>query len=97
MPSIVSPMPQPLPAYLRDYTPAAPPSPSPSSPSAASAAPAARWGGVPPSIISPAFTPATTPSTPVPVPVNSAESEVPKRLLKELPEVTCVVRARIPT
>jgi hypothetical protein len=25
------------------------------------------------------------------------ESEVPKKLMKELPEVSCIVRARIPT
>jgi GTP cyclohydrolase II len=55
------------------------------------------WGGVPPSIISPAFTPATTPGTPNLTGVPVDESEVPKKLMKELPEVSCIVRARIPT
>ncbi|KAF8245935.1 GTP cyclohydrolase II [Wilcoxina mikolae CBS 423.85] len=55
------------------------------------------WGGVPPSIISPAFTPATTPGTPNLTGVPVEESEVPKKLMKELPEVSCIVRARIPT
>ena len=66
-------------------------------------------GGIPPSIISPAFTPLTSPSTPTPaaaaeqlaVPVGIDEQHsrrpVPRKLMKQLPEVTCIVRARIPT
>ncbi|KAK9448106.1 GTP cyclohydrolase II-domain-containing protein [Limtongia smithiae] len=59
---------------------------------------------LPPSIISPAFTPASTvPSTPAPIPVLSNTSSVdtaagpPSSLPAVLPEVECVVRARIPT
>ncbi|KAI0429476.1 GTP cyclohydrolase II-domain-containing protein [Xylaria sp. FL1042] len=63
----------------------------------------------PPSLLSPAFTPPATPGTTTPrseqprgVPVDSSipsggcGSKKP-RLLETLPEVTCVVRARIPT
>jgi hypothetical protein len=60
--------------------------------------PSRAW--VPPSIISPAFTPVTTPGTPTLGPQQglSVEShEIPKKLMKELPDVTCIVRARIPT
>jgi len=60
--------------------------------------------GVVPSIISPAFTPATSmPGTPMlgpqpGIPMDySAPTEVTKKLMKELPEVSCIVRARIPT
>jgi hypothetical protein len=55
---------------------------------------------VPPSIISPAITPASTPGTPNLGPLPGAPVEackVPERLMKELPEVACSVRARIPT
>jgi len=60
----------------------------------------------PPSLLSPAFTPPATPGTSTPaldrdarsVPVDtSTASEPPPRLLETLPEVNCVVRARIPT
>ncbi|KAH8153851.1 uncharacterized protein LAJ45_01618 [Morchella importuna] len=59
---------------------------------------------VPPSCLSPAFTPpATTPGTPVlgaakgvPIEEGATATRHPK-LLKELPEVNCIVRARIPT
>ena len=66
-------------------------------------------GGIPPSIISPAFTPLTSPGTPTPaaaaeqlaVPAGVDEQHshrpVPRKLMKQLPEVTCIVRARIPT
>ncbi|KAL7270478.1 GTP cyclohydrolase II [Rhizina undulata] len=54
--------------------------------------------GVPPSILSPAFTPPATPSMPllragVPVEVVGRQP----KLMKQLPEVNCIVRARIPT
>ncbi|KAH7380556.1 hypothetical protein DE146DRAFT_749398 [Phaeosphaeria sp. MPI-PUGE-AT-0046c] len=61
----------------------------------------------PPSIISPAFTPPATPGTSTPshprpprsIPVDtSTATQTPRpELLKELPEVDCEVRARIPT
>ncbi|KAK9316228.1 GTP cyclohydrolase II-domain-containing protein [Lipomyces starkeyi] len=51
---------------------------------------------LPPTIISPSFTPDTVPSTPVPIPVISTPQ--PSDGLPDiLPEVECVVRARIPT
>ncbi|KAK9238309.1 GTP cyclohydrolase II-domain-containing protein [Lipomyces kononenkoae] len=51
---------------------------------------------LPPTIISPSFTPVTVPSTPVPIPVISTPQ--PSESLPDiLPEVECVVRARIPT
>ncbi|KAK9370880.1 GTP cyclohydrolase II-domain-containing protein [Lipomyces kononenkoae] len=51
---------------------------------------------VPPTIISPSFTPVTVPSTPVPIPIISTPQ--PSDGLPDiLPEVECVVRARIPT
>ncbi|KAK9466525.1 GTP cyclohydrolase II-domain-containing protein [Lipomyces arxii] len=51
---------------------------------------------VPPSLISPSFTPLTVPSTPVPILVTSTPP--PSSGLPDvLPEVECVVRARIPT
>lgn len=53
-----------------------------------------------PSLISPPFTPTTTPGSPTlgPQPGIPVESvQVPEKLMKELPEVSCVVRARIPT
>lgn len=55
---------------------------------------------VPPSCLSPAFTPpTTTPGTPVlrAVPVEEGLPAKQPKLLKELPEVSCIVRARIPT
>ncbi|KAI0967130.1 GTP cyclohydrolase II-domain-containing protein [Xylaria arbuscula] len=70
---------------------------------------AAADGLPPPSLLSPAFTPPATPGTTTPrsekprsVPVDStipsggAGTKKP-RLLETLPEVNCVVRARIPT
>ncbi|KAK9480539.1 GTP cyclohydrolase II-domain-containing protein [Lipomyces japonicus] len=51
---------------------------------------------VPPSLVSPAITPFTVPSTPVPVPVTTTYAPS-KGLPETLPEVECVVRARIPT
>lgn len=60
----------------------------------------------PPSLISPAFTPPGTPGTATPsyerpansIPVDSTLSSTPApRLLDALPNVNCVVRARIPT
>lgn len=55
-----------------------------------------------PSIISPAFTPSAVPGTPNLGPMgdhmeDNKEIKVPKKLMKELPEVQCIVRARIPT
>ncbi|CCX30154.1 GTP cyclohydrolase-2 [Pyronema domesticum] len=55
-----------------------------------------------PSIISPAFTPSAVPGTPNLGPMgdhmeDNKETKVPKKLMKELPEVQCIVRARIPT
>ncbi len=57
----------------------------------------------PPTILSPAFTPPSTPGSETPsqkepksVPVNTI-SQKPPKLLDTLPEVNCVVRARIPT
>lgn len=58
----------------------------------------------PPTLISPAFTPPSTPGTETPsiqkeaksIPVDTA-SQRPPQLLDTLPEVNCVVRARIPT
>lgn len=53
---------------------------------------------VPPSILSPAFTPPTTPGTrALGVPVGTEVAGRTLKLPKELPEVNCVVRARIPT
>lgn len=67
-------------------------------------------GPPPPSLLSPAFTPPATPGTPTPgdaqhlksipvdstIPTGGAGSKRP-RLLETLPEVQCIVRARIPT
>lgn len=58
----------------------------------------------PPTLLSPAFTPPSTPGTDTPssqkeirsIPVEQT-SQPPPRLLESLPEVNCVVRARIPT
>ena len=57
----------------------------------------------PPTLLSPAFTPPSTPGSEFPshreprsVPVDTA-AERPPRLLDILPEVNCIVRARIPT
>lgn len=58
----------------------------------------------PPNLISPAFTPPSTPGSATPavlkdaksVPVDTSQEPRPK-LLEKLPEVNCVVRARIPT
>ncbi|MCJ1350802.1 MAG: GTP cyclohydrolase II [Icmadophila ericetorum] len=58
----------------------------------------------PPTLLSPAFTPPATPGTGTPalhrepksVPVDTTHEKPPK-LLETLPEVNCVVRARIPT
>ena len=58
----------------------------------------------PPTLLSPAFTPPSTPGAGTPpihkearsVPVDTA-SQKPPKLLDTLPEVNCVVRARIPT
>ncbi|KAK9244450.1 GTP cyclohydrolase II-domain-containing protein [Lipomyces tetrasporus] len=51
---------------------------------------------LPPTIISPSFTPDTVPSTPVPIPVISTP-QPSDGLPDVLPEVECIVRARIPT
>lgn len=61
----------------------------------------------PPSIISPAFTPPATPGTwtpshprpprSIPVDTSAATQTLRPELLKQLPEVDCEVRARIPT
>ncbi|KZF19863.1 hypothetical protein L228DRAFT_263207 [Xylona heveae TC161] len=63
-----------------------------------------RHENPPPALISPAFTPPATPGTGTPAISREAESipvdtsnEEPQRLLEALPEVNCVVRARIPT
>lgn len=57
----------------------------------------------PPTLLSPAFTPPSTPGSDTPsrkeprsVPVDTT-SQKPPKLLDTLPEVNCVVRARIPT
>lgn len=58
----------------------------------------------PPTLLSPAFTPPATPGTGTPalqrepksVPVDTTNEQPPK-LLATLPEVNCIVRARIPT
>lgn len=71
---------------------------SPSSPHSRSGSPP------PPNLISPAFTPPLTPEshTPaaeperLPVAINAPASK-PQKLLQTLPEVECIVRARIPT
>ncbi|KAH0537950.1 GTP cyclohydrolase II [Glutinoglossum americanum] len=66
---------------------------------------------VPPSLVSPAFTPPATPGTGTPalqreaasVPVDSSDEvnggvgSLKPKLLEKLPEVRCIVRARIPT
>ena len=60
--------------------------------------------GPPPSLISPAFTPPSTPGIGTPalqreaksVPVDTS-NEPPAKHLEQLPEVQCLVRARIPT
>ncbi|KAL9600206.1 MAG: hypothetical protein Q9219_003349 [cf. Caloplaca sp. 3 TL-2023] len=59
----------------------------------------------PPNLISPAFTPPLTPEihTPTlepdtrPIPISHAPPRKPQKLLQTLPEVECIVRARIPT
>ncbi len=59
---------------------------------------------LPPTLISPAFTPPSTPGSVTPrthkeprsIPVDTA-SQRPPKLLDTLPDVNCVVRARIPT
>ncbi|CAL8575748.1 GTP cyclohydrolase II [Xanthoria parietina] len=70
-----------------------------------SSSPHSRAGSPPPpNLISPAFTPPLTPEShtpavdpePVPVPVNVSAPR-PQKLLQKLPEVECIVRARIPT
>ncbi|KAL8708057.1 MAG: hypothetical protein Q9220_006989 [cf. Caloplaca sp. 1 TL-2023] len=70
-----------------------------------SSTPHSRSGSPPPpNLISPAFTPPLTPEShtpavkpdPRPVIVNGASSK-PQKLLQTLPEVECIVRARIPT
>ena len=58
----------------------------------------------PPTLLSPAFTPPATPGNGTPllnkeprsVPINTA-SQRPPRLVETLPQVECIVRARIPT
>ncbi|KAK0515450.1 hypothetical protein JMJ35_001484 [Cladonia borealis] len=58
----------------------------------------------PPILVSPAFTPPSTPGTATPpihkgirsIPVDTT-SQKPPKLLDQLPQVDCVVRARIPT
>ena len=63
-----------------------------------------RHERLPPTLLSPAFTPPTTPGTHTPstrrelrgLPVDTT-SEAPHKLLDALPEVNCMVRARIPT
>lgn len=58
----------------------------------------------PPTLLSPAFTPPTTPGNGTPllhkeprsIPIDTTSQRAPK-LLDTLPEVNCVVRARIPT
>ena len=59
---------------------------------------------LPPTVVSPAFTPPSTPGSVTPkthkeprsIPVDSA-SQRPPKLVDQLPNVNCVVRARIPT
>ncbi|KAI4121398.1 MAG: hypothetical protein LQ347_006873 [Umbilicaria vellea] len=59
----------------------------------------------PAALLSPAFTPPSTPGTNTPglerepksIPVDTASRKPPPKLLDRLPEVNCVVRARIPT
>ncbi|KAM5350353.1 hypothetical protein ACJ41O_006858 [Fusarium nematophilum] len=86
------------------------PAPSASASASASAQPETPIGQPPPpSLLSPAFTPPATPGTATPttagprgIPVDSSipsggcGSKRPK-LLETLPEVECIVRARIPT
>ncbi|KAL8681992.1 MAG: hypothetical protein Q9186_001934 [Xanthomendoza sp. 1 TL-2023] len=72
---------------------------------ASSASPHSRDGSPPPpNLISPAFTPPLTPESHTPavqpephsIPVDAPSSK-PQKLLHILPEVECIVRARIPT
>ncbi|KAL8721842.1 MAG: hypothetical protein Q9225_001556 [Loekoesia sp. 1 TL-2023] len=95
LPSYLSPVyaPQPLSSrHIPDY------SLNSSSPSSRAASPP------PPNLISPSFTPPLTPeahtpaieSEPHPVAVN-AIGQKPQKLLHTLPQVECIVRARIPT
>ncbi|CAO1597645.1 GTP cyclohydrolase II [Xanthoria calcicola] len=95
LPSHISPVytPKPLSSRIPEYS--LDPSSSPQS----------RAGSPPPpNLISPAFTPPLTPEShtptvdpePVPVPDN-ATAPRPQKLLQKLPEVECIVRARIPT
>ncbi|KAL8769647.1 MAG: hypothetical protein Q9209_004444 [Squamulea sp. 1 TL-2023] len=95
LPSHISPVyaPKPLSSRIPDYSLTS----SSSSPSRAGSPP-------PPNLISPAFTPPLTPEshTPVvepdlhPISVNVTALR-PQKLLQTLPEVECIVRARIPT
>ncbi|KAI5846959.1 GTP cyclohydrolase II-domain-containing protein [Tricharina praecox] len=112
MPSLISPMPQLFGSgYIsaRDLSPSPAP---PMSRTESLRSLEGGWGGsnspggsgAVPSIISPAFTPATSmPGTPMlgpqpGIPVDhNAPTEVTKKLMKELPNVQCIVRARIPT
>ena len=59
---------------------------------------------LPATLLSPAFTPPSTPGTGTPAPQREPKailvdtsSQRPPKLLEKLPEVNCVVRARIPT
>ncbi|KAL8699243.1 MAG: hypothetical protein Q9201_006109 [Fulgogasparrea decipioides] len=96
LPSSVSPVyaPKPLSAW-----------PIPEYSLTSSSSPHSRSGSPPPpNLISPAFTPPLTPeshtpaihSEPRPVALNAAVTK-PQKLLQTLPEVECIVRARIPT
>ncbi|KAL8805536.1 MAG: hypothetical protein Q9182_001905 [Xanthomendoza sp. 2 TL-2023] len=72
----------------------------------ASSSPQSRAGSPPPpNLISPAFTPPLTPESHTPavqpeshsISLNAATPSKPQKLLQNLPEVECIVRARIPT
>lgn len=73
--------------------------------SLASSSPDSRGASPPPpNLISPAFTPPLTPESHTPAIVHESEpvvvdaaSQKPQKLLQTLPEVECIVRARIPT
>ncbi|KAL8831921.1 MAG: hypothetical protein Q9170_005083 [Blastenia crenularia] len=95
LPSHLSPVyaPKPLSSrHIADYNPDA------STPSSRAASPPPR------NLISPAFTPPLTPESHTPaighdipaLPIN-VSTQRPQKLLQKLPEVECIVRARIPT
>ncbi|KAG9786607.1 GTP cyclohydrolase-2 [Exophiala dermatitidis] len=93
---VISPMPRPTPAYINNWSDLNDDSPA--------------TPGVPSNLLSPAFTPPATPGTgtpsrqltaepksiPVDTSLDDANTKQP-RLLERLPNVECVVRARIPT